>query len=175
MAIATTPHANSFIGFFIVFCRRREIRLHEYITQVCPASQRPGRMSFTRIRGGAGFLSGIFGGVPRAVTEGPPSLSSLTDLPFLGQSQLLCPAEAFHRILQAGGGRPVFRCRERDQLGGAVGSDICGPLAGVVNLDAFPNVGRDPCVEAAVRAPEHVNEPRFSGWFWHAGDCSIST
>jgi hypothetical protein len=44
-----------------------------------------------------------------------------------------------------------------------------------VNLDAFPNVGRDPCVEAAVRAPEHVNEPRFSGWFWHAGDCSIST
>ncbi len=93
---------------------------------------------------------------------------SACSLPLSSQGDLLRPAQGFHGILQAGCGGPAFRCRDSDQFGWPVGPDIRRPLAGVVDLEAFLNVGRDPGVEAAVGAPEHVDEPRLGKRFWHA-------
>jgi hypothetical protein len=52
--------------------------------------------------------------------------------------------------------------------GWEVSSDIRGSFSGIVDLHAFYNVGRDPGVEASIRAPEHVTEPRLGYGFLHA-------
>ncbi len=107
---------------------------------------------------------------PSITAEYRTSLCPQAGLPLFGQSDLPGPAEGFYRILQAGSGRSVFRSREGDQLGRAVGSDIRGSLPGIVDLEPLRNVGRDPGVEASVRAPEHVNKPRLGRHLGHAVD-----
>ena len=92
-------------------------------------------------------------------------------LVLVDESNVTSSAKAANRKLdwlKLGGGRSAVRGREGNQLGRAVGADIRGSLSGIVNLEPPLNIGRDPGVEAAVRAPEHVNEPRFWERLRHA-------
>ena len=105
--------------------------------------------------------------VPTLIGEPASEGTSPASLPLLCESRFLCPAQRFHGIFQARCRRSTVRRRECDQFGRPVGADIRRPLSGIVDLEAFFNIGRDPGVEASVRAPEHVNEPRFGNGLRH--------